>query len=198
VGERIEPTRQTLTEYANEWLERQTVRPRTLAIYKWALNVHLIPYFGRRRLDQITAEDIAVFIAVMRRKKLKGWTITSAFHPLSMILAQAARKGGIPVNPMTQLKRGERPSHDDERPKRILALDETRALIDAADSTQYRCLFELSSPAASASAKPTGSPSQTSTPSTRSPVSNTSSTVTVDASRSRPMSRNAQSTSRPS
>jgi integrase len=142
-GERIEPTRQTFADYANEWLERQTVRPRTLEIYQWALNVHLIPYFGRRRLDQISAEDIAAFIAHMHRKKLKGWTITSALRPLSIILAQAARKGRIPVNPMTQLERGERPSHDDQRPKRILALDEMRALISAADTTLYRCLFEL-------------------------------------------------------
>jgi integrase len=142
-GERIEPTRQTFAEYAGEWLGRQTVRPRTLEIYKWALTTHLIPYFGRRRLDQITAEDIAAFIAVMKRKNLKGWTITSALRPLSIILAQAARKGRIPVNPMTQLERGERPNHADQRPKRILTLDEMRALIQAADTLQYRCLFEL-------------------------------------------------------
>jgi integrase len=142
-GKRIEPTRQTFEQYAREWLGRQTVRPRTLEIYSWALNQHLIPYFGRRRLDQITAEDIAAFIAQMKRKKLKGWTITSALRPLSIILAQAARKGRIPVDPMSQLERGERPRHDDQRPKRILTLDEMRALLTRADSEQYRCLLEL-------------------------------------------------------
>ena len=91
-GARIEPTRQTFEQYAREWLERQTLRPRTLEIYSWALNQHLIPYFGRRRLDQITAEEIAAFVAQMKRKKLKGWTITSALRPLSIILAQAAAK----------------------------------------------------------------------------------------------------------
>jgi hypothetical protein len=126
-GARIEPTRQTFEQYAREWLQRQTVRPRTLEIYSWALNQHLIPYFGRRRLDQITAEDIAAFIAQMKRKKLKGWTITSALRPLSIILGQAARKGRIPVDPISQLERGERPRHDDQRPKRILTLDEMHA-----------------------------------------------------------------------
>jgi integrase len=142
-GERIEPCRQTFQQYAEEWLERQTVRDRTLEIYRWALSKHLIPYFGRRRLDQITAEDIAAFIAHMKRKELKGWTITSALRPLSIILAQAARKGRIAVNPMTQLERGERPSHHDQRAKRILSLDEMRALIDSADSELYKCLLEL-------------------------------------------------------
>src|SRR5437588_4387987 len=80
-GERIEPCRQTFEQYASEWLERQTVRPRTLEIYRWALNQHLLPYFGRRRLDQIETDDIAAFIAQMRAKGLKGWTITSALRP---------------------------------------------------------------------------------------------------------------------
>ena len=142
-GERIEPCRQTFAQYAQEWLERQSVRPRTLEIYRWALENHLIPYFGRRRLDQIQAEDVAAFIAQMKRKQLKGWTITSALRPLSIILAQAARKGRIPLNPLDQLERGERPNHDDQRPKRILSLEEMRALIEGADSEQNRCLLEL-------------------------------------------------------
>jgi integrase len=62
---------------------------------------------------------------------------------LSIILAQAARKGRIPVNPLTQLERGERPNHDDERPKRILTLEEMRALIEHADTDEYRALLEL-------------------------------------------------------
>ncbi|MHB8695289.1 MAG: tyrosine-type recombinase/integrase [Solirubrobacteraceae bacterium] len=142
-GQRIEPSRQTFEQYANEWLERQTVRPRTIEIYRWALNHHLTPFFGRRRLDQIDAEDIAAFIAHMQRKKLKGWTITSALRPLSIILAQATRKGRIPLNPFSQLERGERPRHDDQRPKRILTLDEMRALLAHADQEIYRCLLEL-------------------------------------------------------
>jgi len=142
-GERIEPTRQTFEQYARAWLERQEVRPRTRELYVWALEQHLIPRLGQRRLNQISCEDIAVLISDMRRKGLKGWTITSALRPLSIILAQAARKGRIPVNPMTQLERGERPNHDDQRPKRILALDEMQALLRHADTKQYRALLEL-------------------------------------------------------
>ncbi len=142
-GERIQPTRQTFEEYAREWLERQDVRPRTREIYGWALEQHLIPRLGRRRLDQISCDDVAALIAAMRRQGLKGWTITSALRPLSIILAQAARRGRIPVNPLTQLERGERPRHDDQRPKRILSLEEMQALLAHADSEQYRCLLEL-------------------------------------------------------
>src|SRR6266536_4438732 len=142
-GERIQPTRQTFEEYARAWLERQDVRPRTREIYTWALEQHLIPRLGRRRLDQISCEDVAALIAAMRRQGLEGWTITSALRPLSIILAQAARRGAIAVNPCSQLERGERPRHDDQRPKRILTLEEMQALLESADSEQYRCLLEL-------------------------------------------------------
>jgi Phage integrase, N-terminal SAM-like domain len=70
-GERIEPCRQTFQQYAEEWLERQNVRERTLEVYRWALKNHLIPYFGRRRLNEITCDHIAAYIAHMHRKGLR-------------------------------------------------------------------------------------------------------------------------------
>ena len=142
-GERIEPIRKTFEQYVWEWLERQPVRERTREVHSWALREHLIPYFGRRRLDQITVDDVANFIAHMRRKGLRGSTTLTALRPLSRILAHAARRGAIPVNPCSQLERGERPKLDDQRPKRILNLDEMQSAIAGADSEQYRCLLEL-------------------------------------------------------
>jgi len=142
-GERIEPIRKTFEQYAWEWLERQPVRERTREVHSWALREHLIPYFGRRRLDQITVDDVANFIAHMRRKGLRGSTTLTALRPLSRILAHAARRGAIPLNPCSQLERGERPKLDDQRPKRILNLEEMQAVIASADSEQYRCLLEL-------------------------------------------------------
>jgi integrase len=142
-GARIEPVRQTFEQYAWAWLERQPVRERTREVHSWALREHLIPYFGRRRLDQITVDDVAGFIAAMRRKGLRGSTTLTALRPLSRILAHAARRGAIPVNPCSQLERGERPRLDDQRPKRILTLEEMQALIASADCDQYRCLLEL-------------------------------------------------------
>jgi integrase len=142
-GARIEPVRQTFEQYAWAWLERQPVRERTREVHSWALREHLIPYFGRRRLDQITVDDVAGFIAAMRRKGLRGSTTLTALRPLSRIFAHAARRGAIPVNPCSQLERGERPRLDDQRPKRILTLEEMQALIAGADCDQYRCLLEL-------------------------------------------------------
>src|SRR5215218_4859976 len=114
-GERIAPTRQTFEEYARYWLDRQHVRPRTHELHVWALERHLLPRFGQRQLAQITSDDVAAFIADMRKSGLKGWTITSALRPLSIICGEAARKGYIAANPVSQLDRRERPKHDDQR-----------------------------------------------------------------------------------
>ncbi len=80
-GERTEPNRQRFDEYARAWLERQEIRPRTREVYNWALERHLIPYFGRHRLDQISCDEIAAFITLKRRAGLKGWTVTSILRP---------------------------------------------------------------------------------------------------------------------
>jgi integrase len=162
-GERIEPIRKTFAEYAWEWLERE----RTREVHSWALRQHLIPYFGRRRLDQITVDDVAAFIGHMRAKGLRGSTTLTALRPLSRILAHAAGRGAIPLNPCSQLERGERPKLDDQRPKRILTLEEMQALLISADCDQYRCLIELLLTGGLRIGEALGPPSATSTGSTR-------------------------------
>ena len=142
-GERIEPTTQRFAEYALEWLERQSTRDRTREVHSWALRQHLIPYFGRRRIDQITVDDVAAFIVVLQDKGLRGSTANTALRSLSRILSHAARRGAIPINPCRQLERGERPKLNDARPHRILSLDEMHAVLANSECALYRCLLEL-------------------------------------------------------
>jgi integrase len=141
-GQRAEAD-ELFRDYARAWLDRQEGRPRTLEGYRWALDCHVIPYFGDRGLGDITADHVAAFIAAKRGAGLKSWTISTMLRPLSMLLRQAARRGHIPVNPMSQLERRERPRHDDARRKRILTLPEMRSLLEHTNSATYRALFAL-------------------------------------------------------
>ncbi|MGH7188596.1 MAG: tyrosine-type recombinase/integrase [Acetobacteraceae bacterium] len=142
-GERIEPTTERFAEYALAWLERQSTRDRTREVHSWALRQHLIPYFGTRRIDQITVDDVAAFIVVLQDKGLRGSTANTALRSLSRILSHAARRGAIPINPCSQLERGERPKLNDTRPHRILSLDEMHAVLANSECMLYRCLLEL-------------------------------------------------------
>jgi hypothetical protein len=55
------------------------------------------------------------------RPVMPGAPAPKQTRPVSPIYPSRLR---IPVNPMSQLERGERPKHDDERAKRILSLEE--------------------------------------------------------------------------
>src|SRR4051795_1474846 len=59
-GERIVPTKATFAEFARDWLATQHhLRPSTRERYRWAIDVHLIPVFGRHRLAEIREDDVA-------------------------------------------------------------------------------------------------------------------------------------------
>jgi integrase len=80
---------------------------------------------------------------VLQDKGLRGSTANTALRSLSRILSHAARRGAIPINPCSQLERGERPKLNDKRPHRILSLDEMHAVLANSECTLYRCLLEL-------------------------------------------------------
>jgi hypothetical protein len=154
-GERIAPTNARLAEYAGTWLEGQSgrLRPKTITTYETALDRHVLPRLGRLKLTEITEDNVALLIAEMREgiyyeerdgrlAKLQReggfaeWTIRGTLSPLSALLTQAARRGLVPVNVVSRLERGERPTPT-EKEKRILTADEIRALLDAC-APKYR------------------------------------------------------------
>jgi integrase len=96
-----------------------------------------------RAMTDITPSDVAAFIAEQQRAGLKGWTIKGQMTVLSSIFTYSARHLGlVGVNPVSVLDRVERPSSDDERPKRVLTPPELRRLLDEIDEP-YELLFEL-------------------------------------------------------
>lgn len=133
-GERVAPTKLTFAEVADLWLAAQSeLRPRTRDAYESALKNHLLPRFGRLRAAQLNEDHIALFIADMRKRGYKGWTIRAALTPLGRSLGYAARRGLIGSNPMARLERGERPTVA-QREMRTLSRDEISRVLNAADS----------------------------------------------------------------
>src|SRR5436190_1965659 len=68
-GELVAPSKLTLGEYADEWLDRQEprLRPKTHDLYSSYLRLHIKPRLGRQRLQSITVEDVASLIAEMQK-----------------------------------------------------------------------------------------------------------------------------------
>lgn len=163
-GERVAADpRLTFERAADEWWKARAVRlrPATQSAYAASLglrkddppksrNPHtrpesltLLGRFGRTRLADIQPRDVAAFITARQDAGAKGWTVKGDLTVLGAVFKHASRHLGFTgASPVTLLDRIERPSIEDERPKRVLTPDELRRLLVAVDES-YRLIFEL-------------------------------------------------------
>jgi integrase len=113
-GETVVSEKLTLGEYLIErWLPIQETRLRksTYESYRRNVELHVVPGLGRRKLDQLTPEDIDLFYAALLkngRKKRPGEkgpakglapkTVHNVHVMLNKALSDAARKGTVVRN----------------------------------------------------------------------------------------------------
>ena len=156
-GEQLVRSKATLAEVKEPWFAAQTeLRPRTHDQYNLALDRHVLPRLGHRRITTISTDDVARLVAEMRegiyyvqrngeltrlrrKQPYSGWTIRGTLVPLSGIFAFAVRRGYIGFNPVSRLEHGERPRVQ-RREQRVLSRGEIRNLLDASLPT-YRPLL---------------------------------------------------------
>lgn len=156
-GERVVPQPSlTFAEAAERFMESvdASLRPATRAAYRSSLETHLLPAWGRLRLDRIDVDAVARLIEAMQTVSYRAevearvakrtrkppttgyapWTIRAVLVPAGRVFAFAQRRlRWAGSNPVRELERSELPAHrQDER--RILSRDELARLIDAARS----------------------------------------------------------------
>jgi integrase len=141
-GEPVRPTRVTLSTFAEEWLEGQTqLRPYTRTTYEAALT-RVPSWLKKRRLSEITVDDIAKVIGELKQKGYAAWTIRGVLTVLGRIFGAASRRGIVAGNPVRRLERGERPQA--ER-REFPSLDqEAVGKLIAATPERYRVLVAVS------------------------------------------------------
>lgn len=87
----------TLAEFQErfllEYVEANRHKPSTLAAKKSILKNHLIPMFGRRKLDEIGTAEVQKLKASLAKRKPK--TVNNVLNALSVILRVAAKWGVI-------------------------------------------------------------------------------------------------------
>jgi hypothetical protein len=122
-------------EFAEEWwtLTKAQLAASTQADYWWRLTVHLVPYFGEKRLDAITFATIERYIAgkhagiiydkgeeVGRGDPLSARSINMTLTLLGAILERAVKRKLIDHNPAR------------DRDLRVRERTPTRSYLDAA------------------------------------------------------------------
>lgn len=163
-GEKVAPNaRLTFGDAAAAWMKAQgaTLRPATQAAYQSSLDQHLLPAWGRLRLDRVDVAMVADLVERMQTadyrrevvervaqaqtdragRKVKVTKVTTGYRPWTIrgVLTPAGRifdfsrrrMGWAGANPVRELERNERPAHDPHE-RRILSHDELAKLIGAA------------------------------------------------------------------
>ncbi len=135
----------TFTDYADYWLQAETVglKPATIAEWESHLRNHLIPEFGPLRLQQISRERIQRYVArLVEEKKLKPKSIRNIFVPLHRMLRDAVTGNYLRINPASGVKK---PVNDRKKVKEgrdFLHPEELHRLFTHAEP-YYRTLFYM-------------------------------------------------------
>jgi hypothetical protein len=103
-----DPGRLTVVEYLQRWLTdtaRYQVSEGTLERYERTCRNHLVPFFGRLRLRDLTAVHVRAFKARKIEEGLNPNTIGVMQGVLSTALNQAVDDSLIPSNPASRVKK---------------------------------------------------------------------------------------------
>ncbi len=132
---RTRPTSPTFHEFASEWLEarRAELSENTVLDYTWQLCNHLLPFFHRHRLPQITVAEVDRYRDFkVREKALSAESVNKTITRLGQILAVAEERDLIPRNPVRVNTRNRKLKAQRKRPVFLDAADQIAGLIDAA------------------------------------------------------------------
>lgn len=124
---------QTFIEFASQWLvaREPELKPKTIADYRWALELHLLPYFAELPLSAITIEKVDAYRAwKVREGKLAPNAINKTLTRLAQVLEVAVEYGHIDRN----AAKGKRRRAKATEPKRTwVEPEQLMTLIEASD-----------------------------------------------------------------
>jgi integrase len=151
-GETVAPdSRMRFGEAADLWLAGPVLdlRATTQAGYCSAVDQHLRPRYGNRRLDSVTADDLASMVREMRKSGKSGKsgkseaTIAAVLGAASRIYKFAARRLGFSgMNPTTLMLSSERPRVSLAMRRPVFTPEQIEQTLAAAIEP-YRTLFTV-------------------------------------------------------
>jgi integrase len=99
--------KQRVRGWPNHWVDNIAapfVRPNTLAGYRVAVRVHLIPGLGGHRLDRLQPEHLEKLYVRMMRNGSAAGTAHQAHRTIRTALGEAVRRGYLTRNPAALAK----------------------------------------------------------------------------------------------
>lgn len=142
-GRKLGSARETLADLLRDYLARglppTAKSPNTRESYRWAIEGHLIPSLGARKLKDLSPDDVDHFL---RGEAAGGLAKTSLAH-LHQVLKRALRwgerRGRVSRNVATLVDTPE----GKRRQSKALTPEQARALLEAAAGDRLEALFVL-------------------------------------------------------
>jgi integrase len=145
-GEYRALSRVSFADYAREWIAGyqgrtgRGIRPETLADYARDLELHALPYFGRRLLAEIEPRDVKGFARTLADAGKAPATVRAVMAPVRALFATAVEEGLIRHNPAAGL----RLAGGAARPQpKALSPEELARLIEAMPAGQPRLIVRF-------------------------------------------------------
>lgn len=143
----------TVKVAAEAWMASNGhLRPTTVAAYRSALDVHILPAFGHRRLESVTPDRLARWAqeattlayrqgyTPTAKVPLRAGTIGLCLRTLHRVYSHAVRRQGYAgTSPVAALERAERPS-DEPKPMTILTPEQLASVVERTPA-RYRTLL---------------------------------------------------------
>jgi integrase len=101
----------------------------TVDLYEQRLRDHVSPVLGKRRVAEVTTDDLRRLVDALTRKGLAPGTITSTLNIVSRLFRYAIKRKLVPHNPVRDLDREDRPGAHRQTEPRYLTADELDVLL---------------------------------------------------------------------
>ena len=133
--------RATFGEFVEHWENqvKDLLKPSTAKVMKSHLHFHLVPAFGRMRLDELGQEQVQVFVGKLAKGRSRH-TILNVLGTLASVL-KLARKWGYTVAGFQQIDLVI-PSSKPGKPGRFFTAEQVRSILSLA-SEPWRTMFAL-------------------------------------------------------
>src|SRR5215203_6909480 len=138
-----DPGKLTTGVYLQSWLSdtaRYQVSEGTYSRYERTCRNHLVPFFGRIKLRDLSPAHVRAFKARKIEEGLNPNTVGIMQGVLNAALNQAVDDGLLPANPAARVKKAAKRG---ETPMRALSHEEASRLIRAAEGTRDEALITL-------------------------------------------------------
>ncbi|TFV49526.1 tyrosine-type recombinase/integrase [Blastococcus sp. TF02A_35] len=124
-GEWVEPSKQRLDAYLEEWVAGQRLSPATLASYRKNIRLHIDPHLGTTPVARLTGPALNAWMRKLEASGradgqggLSARTVRYVFTILRSALGDAVREGRLALNPTD---RATPPSASEARPPEMQA-----------------------------------------------------------------------------